>query len=227
MTKNQKKKGRKKILTEETISKICSAIRSGATMEIAARCGGISRATLYRWIETGEKQRREPYKTLAERVRASEAEGALDALGTIRSSITQGDVKSAMWLLSRRHGYKPDATHEIPAQKEEKKETSLDYRSLLETQISDLRESMSKAKDSGSWQAYAALQRQLVSLTNEIRILDAEEGAVDKYDTMTDEQVLGEIVNAIIALPPVLRQRVESDLRSLVGSNVVALKKGS
>ena len=227
MTKNQKKKGRKKILTEETISKICSAIRSGATMEIAARCGGISRATLYRWIEMGEKQRREPYKTLAERVRASEAEGALDALGTIRSSITQGDVKSAMWLLSRRHGYKPDATHEIPAQKEEKKETSLDYRSLLETQISDLRESMSKAKDSGSWQAYAALQRQLVSLTNEIRILDAEEGAVDKYDTMTDEQVLGEIVNAIIALPPILRQRVESDLRSLVGSNVVALKKGS
>jgi len=132
-----------------------------------------------------------------------------------------------MWLLSRRHGYKPDATHEIPIQKEEKKETSLDYRSLLETQISDLRESMSKAKDSGSWQAYAALQRQLVSLTNEIRILDAEEGAVDKYDTMTDEQVLGEIVNAIIALPPILRQRVESDLRSLVGSNVVALKKGS
>ena len=219
MTKIQKKKGRKKILTEETISKICTAIRSGATMEIAARCGGISRATLYRWIETGEKSKREPYKTLAERVRASEAEGALDALGTIRSSITQGDVKSAMWLLSRRHGYKPDATHEIPSQKEEKKETSLDYRSLLETQISDLRESMSKAKDSGSWQAYAALQRQLVSLTNEIRILDAEEGAVDKYDTMTDDQVLGEIVNAIIALPPILRQRVESDLRSLVGSN--------
>tara|TARA_R100001594_G_scaffold141813_1_gene188168 strand:- start:677 stop:1162 length:486 start_codon:yes stop_codon:yes gene_type:complete len=160
-------------------------------------------------------------------VRESEALGAIDALTTIRSSISEGDVKSAMWLLSRRHGYKPDATHEIPKKAESKKSNeSLDYRSLLETQISDLRESMSKAKDSGSWQAYAALQRQLVSLMGELRVLDAEEGASDKYETMTDEMVLSEIVNTIIALPPILRQRVESDLRSLVGSNVVALKKG-
>ena len=86
---------------------------------------------------------------------------------------------------------------------------------------------MTKAKDSGSWQAYAALQRQMVSLLSELRALDAEEGAIDQYDSITDEQVLSEIVNTIIALPPVLRQRVESDLRSLVGSNIVSFKAGS
>jgi hypothetical protein len=103
----------------------------------------------------------------------------------------------------------------------------LDYREILETQITELRTSMDKAKESGSWQAYAALQRQLVSLMQELRALDAEEGAIDAHDRMTDEQLLSEIVNTIISLPPLLRQRVQSDLHSLVGSNVVALKKGS
>jgi transposase-like protein len=220
--------GRKKIFTEEAVAKICQAIRSGATVDIAARCGGISKTTLYRWLVYGEKNRKPGYVHFARQFREAEALGALDALTTLRSSITQGDVKSAIWLLSRRHGYKTDSTHEIPEVVEKKKvPQELDYRSVLTTQIAELKESMSKAKESGSWQAYAALQRQMVSLLSELRALDAEEGAIDQYDTMNDEQVLSEIVNTIVALPPILRQRVESDLRSLVGSNVVALKKGS
>ena len=220
--------GRKKIYTEEAVTKICTAIRAGATVDIAARCGGISKATLYRWLVYGEKNRKPQYVGFARRFREAEALGALDALTTIRSSITQGDVKSAIWLLSRRHGYKTDSTHEIPEVIEKKAAPqNLDYRSVLTTQISELKESMGKAKDSGSWQAYAALQRQMVSLLSELRALDAEEGALDQYDTMGDEQILAEIVNTIVSLPPVLRQRVESDLRSLVGSNVIALKKGS
>ena len=108
-----------------------------------------------------------------------------------------------------------------------KQDAPADYRSMLNTQISELQISMSKAKESGSWQAYAALQRQLVTLMQELRLLDAEEGQTDAYDRMTDEQIMNEIVNTIIALPLILRQRVQADLHSLVGSNVVALKKGS
>jgi len=133
-----------------------------------------------------------------------------------------------MWLLHRRHNYKTDATHSIEeVPKEESTQTPVqdDYRTMLQTQIAELKISMNKAKDSGSWQAYAALQRQMVTLMQEIRILDAEEGATDAHERMTDEQLLAEIVNTIIALPPMLRQRVQSDLHSLVGSNVVALKK--
>jgi len=133
-----------------------------------------------------------------------------------------------MWLLQRRHNYKTDATHsieEVPTESTAKAPAETDYRSMLQTQIAELKTSMNKAKDSGSWQAYAALQRQMVTLMQELRVLDAEEGAVDAHERMTDEQLLAEIVNTIIALPPILRQRVQSDLHSLVGSNVVALKK--
>ena len=49
-------------------------------------------------------------------------------------------------------------------------------------------------------------------------------GNLDAHDRMSDEQLLSEIVNLIIALPPMLRQRVQSDLHSLVGSNVVAMR---
>jgi len=214
---------------QETQEKICKALRTGATMAIAAEISGVGRSTIYKWINRGEQTRaKEPFKTFAKKVREAESLGALDALATIQDAVFKGDVKSAMWLLSRRHGYKNDAQHTIPtAEETSAKPEQVDYRDLLNTQISELRLAMNKAKESGSWQAYAALQRQLVSLMQELRALDAEEGAIDAHDRMTDEQLMNEIVNTIIALPPILRQRVQADLHSLVGSNVVALKKGS
>ena len=211
------------------MQKIIAALRQGATMTLAAEHGNISRATLYRWIKMGEQDRaREPYKSFAKNVRTAESQSALQALQTINTAISDGDTKAAMWLLQRRHNYKTDATHsieEVPTESAAKTPEQTDYRSMLQTQISELKTSMNKAKDSGSWQAYAALQRQMVTLMQEIRVLDAEEGAIDAHERMTDDQLLAEIVNTIIALPPILRQRVQSDLHSLVGSNVVALKK--
>jgi len=211
------------------MQKIIDALRQGATMTLAAEHGNISRATLYRWIKMGEQDRaREPYKTFSENVRTAESQSALQALQAINTAIADGDIKAAMWLLQRRHNYKTDATHsieEVPTESHPKSPAETDYRTMLQTQIAELRTSMDKAKDSGSWQAYAALQRQMITLMQEVRMLDAEEGAVDAHERMTDEQLLSEIVNTIIALPPILRQRVQSDLHSLVGSNIVALKK--
>ena len=218
-----------KKLTKERTERICQALRLGATYAIAAEAGGIVRNTLYVWIRKGEQDRaREPYKTFAKKIREAESSSAVACLHTIQNTAKE-DWKAAAWLLSRRFGYKNDATHTLPAETKAAKRSGdiLDYREILETQISELRTSMDKAKESGSWQAYAALQRQLVSLMQELRALDAEEGAIDAHDRMTDEQLLSEIVNTIISLPPLLRQRVQSDLHSLAGSNVVALKKGS
>jgi len=214
---------------KQTQDKICKALKAGATMQIAADIAGVGRSTIYKWIARGEEPRAQKvFKDFAEKVRAADAHAAMFALETINHSIQEGDVKSAMWLLSRRHGYKNDAQHSIHVEEETKtQDAPADYRSMLNTQISELQISMSKAKESGSWQAYAALQRQLVTLMQELRLLDAEEGQTDAYDRMTDEQIMNEIVNTIIALPPILRQRVQADLHSLVGSNVVALKKGS
>lgn len=222
-------KEQKQKIKQLQMERIIKALEQGATMTLAAEHGNIGRSTLYKWIKMGNDARaKEPYKTFANDVRRAESQSALQALSTINTAIADGDVKAAMWLLHRRHNYKTDATHsieEIPTESTAQTPAQEDYRTMLQTQIAELKTSMNKAKDSGSWQAYAALQRQMVTLMQEIRALDAEEGAIDAHERMTDEQLLAEIVNTIIALPPMLRQRVQSDLHSLVGSNVVVLKK--
>ena len=203
----------------------------GATYEIAAEHAGICRKTLYSWIEKGKTASKgSKHYTFLHDFRKAEARAALTSLTTIQREIQNGDWKAAAWFLDRRAGFRRDATISNEtniSQTETQQSQEIDYRSMMMTQISELKQSMDKAKESGSWQAYAALQRQLVSLMQELRALDAEEGAIDAHDRMTDEQLLSEIVNTIISLPPLLRQRVQSDLHSLVGSNVVALKKGS
>jgi len=45
----------------------------------------------------------------------------------------------------------------------------------------------------------------------------------DEMDGMTDEQLLQEISNAIISLPPILRQRLENDIGNM--GNVIQIKK--
>jgi len=215
--------GRKTKLTEERIQIITESLRKGATYTIAASAAGIQPSTLYQWVKAG-RDGKKPYVDFVDRITTAEAQGALSALTIIQDSINTGDVKSAMWFLSRRHNYKPDATHSLPSSDSSSGDSSLDYRSMLIKQIGEIESSMSKAKDSGSWQAFAAMQRQLVSLTRDLRALDVEEGNLDAHDRMSDEQLLSEIVNSIIALPPMLRQRVQSDLHSLVGSNVVAMR---
>lgn len=218
-------------LNEEVKKRIISAIQMGATYEIAAEHAGICRKTLYSWIEKGKTASKgSKHYTFLHDFRKAEARAALTSLTTIQREIQNGDWKAAAWFLDRRAGFRRDATISNEtniSQTETQQSQEIDYRSMIITQLSELKQSMDKAKESGSWQAYAALQRQLVSLMQELRALDAEEGAIDAHDRMTDEQLLSEIVNTIISLPPLLRQRVQSDLHSLVGSNVVALKKGS
>ena len=80
---------------------------------------------------------------------------------------------------------------------------------LLRMQARELRASMAKAESSQSWQAYAALQRQLLTVVQQIRQIEAEEGMGDELDGLTDEQLLAEITSAIVSLPPILRQRLE------------------
>ena len=96
---------------------------------------------------------------------------------------------------------------------------------LLKTQALELRASMIKAETSQSWQAYAALQRQLLQVVAQIRQVEAEEGMQDEMDGLSDEQLLQEISNAIISLPPILRQRLEADIGNM--GNVIQITKKS
>ena len=50
-----------------------------------------------------------------------------------------------------------------------------------------------------------------------------KEGMMDELDGLTDDQLVQEITAAIISLPPILRQRLESDIGNL--GNVISINK--
>jgi hypothetical protein len=94
---------------------------------------------------------------------------------------------------------------------------------LFASQAEDLRDAMQQAKQAQSWQAYAALQRQYITVLESIRTIEAEEGQIDSLDSASDEILKVETVNAIINLPPVLRQSIIEELGRF--SNVIAIPK--
>ena len=130
------------------------------------------------------------------------------------------DWRAAAWLLERRYLYRLNAPMDIP-EEEPAKKTS-DPIELLKNQIEDLQKAIASAAAAQSWQAYAALQRQLVSMVSELRSIEGEE-TEDGLERMTDEQLIGQIEAAVLSMPPVLRQRLQNRL-SMDTSNVVSFK---
>jgi len=214
------KKGRKSKFTAPVKTRIIEALRAGTTYEIAAQYAGISRSTLYEWIKKGEKTATGTYRTFYDNIKKAEAEGAVVHLGTI-SQASKKDWKAAAWLLERRHGYSKEG---VMRAEEQTKEVELpsNMLELLRMQARELKASMMKAESSQSWQAYAALQRQLLTVVQQIRQIEAEEGMGDELDGLTDEQLLAEITSAIVSLPPILRQRLEGSFSSM--NNVIPIK---
>ncbi len=215
-----KKKGRPSKFTKERKERIIKAIAAGCTYEMAADYAGISRTTLWGWLRKGEDPKQKSYCTFLNDVKSAEIEGAMVHLGTITAASSK-DWKASAWMLERRHGYskdRPQQTQEEPPQ--DIPENTLE---LLREQAVDLKRGMSKAESSESWQAYAALQRQLLQVVAQIRQIESEEGMMDELDGMTDDQLVQEITAAIISLPPILRQRLESDIGNL--GNVIAINK--
>ena len=72
---------------------------------------------------------------------------------------------------------------------------------------------MESASQAESWQAFAALQRQLLEVHGKIRAYDRQE--IDPLENMTDEGMVSEIVAAIVSLPPVLRQKIEGEIANI------------
>jgi transposase-like protein len=215
-----KPKGRKSKFTAPVKTRIIEALRAGTTYEIAAQYAGISRSTLYEWIKKGENTATGTYRTFYDNIKKAEAEGAVVHLGTI-SQASKKDWKAAAWLLERRHGYSKEG---VMRAEEQIKEVELpsNMLELLRMQARELKASMMKAESSQSWQAYAALQRQLLTVVQQIRQIEAEEGMGDELDGLTDEQLLAEITSAIVSLPPILRQRLEGSFSSM--NNVIPIQ---
>jgi len=212
--------GRKTKFNEAITHRIVEALRLGATYEIASEYAGISRSTLYNWMEQGKNQQRGQYRTFLDSIKRAEAKGAIAHLAMIETAAKAGDWKAAAWRLERRHGYSREGYKEFKP-KEETVEMPSDVLGLLRQTAKDLKQSSNQAKESESWQAYAALQRQLLQVVTQIRQIEAEEGMSDEMDGLTDEQLLAEIEGAIVSLPPILRQRLEE---SIIGMrNIIAI----
>ena len=210
-----------------TAKAIIQALETGATYEIAAKRGGIKRETLWRWLKKGEDAKTGQFVTFRNDVKKAEANGAVFMLAII-SKAARGDErqkpawKAAAWLLERRYGYRIGGALENQKPPENKKEPLHSPIDFLKGQISQLKESMESARKSKSWQPYAALNRQLLDLFSRLRI---EQNMAEEDPTlaMSDEALCSEIINAMVQLPPVLRQKIEGELFEM-GSNVIPLR---
>jgi len=211
-------KGRRSKINATSIERICSAIAIGATYEIAAEHAGITRATLYNWLKKGSEATRGNYKTLFDRFKKAEARAALTCLANINQAAQAGTWAASAWLLERRHGYQKNVMHarsHMIEEAEEKKQPQLQTtEGILIEQAMQLKEAIAKAEKSESWQAYAALQRQLLAVSLQLRTLQKEDTG-NQYTDMQDEQILGEMIDMIQALPPMMQQRLVNDVSSL------------
>jgi len=97
--------GRPSKLTAELIKNIQNWLRMGYFVEDAARMAGISKGTLYNWLEKGRLEREDGIQSLhvdfldsLEKARA-EAEGIF--LSSIKTAASRGQWQAAAWWLER------------------------------------------------------------------------------------------------------------------------------
>lgn len=213
-------------LNEARKKAILQAIQLGATYEIAAENAGIARSTLWNWLKKGEEQSTGQFATFLDAFKKAEARAALGALATINRASTDGDWKAAAFLLERRHNFKRDAQHlrsdQITQEKPEEKLASTPLE-IMTRQAEELRTAIKKAEAAESWQAYSALQRQLLSVLIQIRQINTEDD--NTFDDLTDEQILGEISTMVSVLPPVLKQRLVDEIAGLEAPNIKVFRK--
>ena len=202
-----------------------SAIRQGCTYQAGASAIGVSVDTIYSWLRQGRAATRknDKYLKFLKAVKKAEHERQQFLLAQILEASNK-DWKAAAWLLERRDGFRKDAVwKEEPEDDTTKKDQPSTPLELFQSQAEDLEDAMQQAKKAQSWQAYAALQRQYITVLDSIRSIEAEEGQIDSLDSASDEILKVETVNAIINLPPVLRQNIIEELSRF--SNVIPMKQ--
>ena len=220
------KMGRRTKLNKIRKTAILEAIELGATYEIAAESAGISKSTLFAWLKRGRQETRGNFKDFLHSVKKAESAAAIGALKTIVSASNDGDWKAAAYLLERRHNYKRDSQHlrsdQITTEQKEEIVVTKPI-DIMIRQADELRVAIKKAEAAESWQAYSALQRQLLSVLVQIRQITTEDD--NTFEDLTDEQILGEISTMVSILPPVLKQRLVDEIAGLESSNIKIFKR--
>ena len=216
--------GRPSKFTKARRDHILQAIEYGATYDLACDLAGIDRNTLYHWLRKAKSPGAPAnYKTFLNELKQARAKCAMHDLKTIHQETLQGNWKCAAWRLERRFDYRRDSqvqTIEEAISVEADKKISLEPIDILKRQAQELTKAISQAEKSESWQAYAALQRQLLQTSLQLKTL--QDGTED-YTGLTDGEILGEITGMVANLPPSIKQELINDIMDM-NSNVYSIK---
>ena len=211
--------------TEPIKKAFLAQLKQGATYRIACAAVGINEKTFYRWIAKGKEQKRGAYATFVENVMKSNAIGAGSSLQTIQTE-ARTNWKAAAWLLERRYNYRRDSKicEQITIEESAIENKPASPKDIVWSQLNELQISMKNARSSGSWQAYAALQRAYMSSYREYRELCEATGDYDEFETMSDQQLIDQITEVYIGLPPIVRDQIHENITS-INKSVIEFKK--
>lgn len=89
-------------LTYELIEKARKLIAAGNYTETVCQYLGISKDTWYRWLKTGERQKKGIYSDFSDAVRQAEAEAEMRNVTIIQKAAQEGNLQAAIWYLERK-----------------------------------------------------------------------------------------------------------------------------
>lgn len=114
MKKRGRPKGRPVVLTPEIQSDFCRYIQAGNYIETAAKIVGVSKASVYSWLDQGNKERKrrekgnmaqkknDKYISFLDAVKKAEGEAEARDVALIARAATE-QWQAAAWRLERKH----------------------------------------------------------------------------------------------------------------------------
>lgn len=89
--------GRPHLLDDEMETRICNLIRAGNYIDTAARCAGISKATLYEWIKRAHRGE-SPFNKFLDAIEKATAEAEASATARVLLAANEHWQAAAWWL---------------------------------------------------------------------------------------------------------------------------------
>ncbi len=178
--------------------RIVQAVKLGATMDMAAKAGGVSVRTLRAWLADARRNGEEsPFYKLLQDVQEADGASGINALACIQKAAKEGKWQAAAWLLERKHGFRRDGVRESQPD-------AVALPGSLETHqnelIAETRRLRIAAQNSGSHVAAANLLRMEHEMVHQARE-EAERAAARTLTDAGHDDLLDVIRGATSDLP--------------------------
>ena len=192
-------------MKKDVVQKLVHAIKTGCTYDLACQYAGIERSTFYNWMKAGRENKSKEHVEFFYTIEAANAHGAMTNLELIQKAGLE-DWRASSWIMERRHNY---IKQQQIKNEEEEVQLPKTTKDLLQNQQKELMKASQQALQTGSFQAYAALQRQILTVTLQIKSMNLDD---EELEDQSDEQLIQTITDVILSLPPVLQQRLKNDI---------------